>query len=53
MDKKGCVLDSVVDSAVDSYRSLWQKLNGVNSWEENPFVWVYTFKVIKRPSNFC
>ena len=26
------------------YRDLWEKINGPRSWEENPFVWVVTFK---------
>jgi hypothetical protein len=31
-------------SASDSYRSLWQLINGVDSWEKNPFVWVISFR---------
>lgn len=37
----------------DSYETLWQKINGENSWSENPFVWVYTFKQVERPYGFC
>jgi len=40
-------------SASDSYMSLWELINGQGSWKENPFVWVYTFKVVGRPQNFC
>lgn len=29
------------------YRDLWQSINGISSWSENPFVWVITFKRIK------
>ncbi|MES2462750.1 MAG: hypothetical protein V4671_19385 [Armatimonadota bacterium] len=32
---------------VDSYRSLWESINGAlgpKSWDENPFVWVVGFK---------
>lgn len=29
------------------YRDLWQSINGVNAWEQNPFVWVITFKRIE------
>lgn len=32
---------------------LWQKINGKESWEANPFVWVVGFKQIKKPENFC
>jgi len=28
----------------NSYQTLWQKINGLKSWEENPFVWVYEFE---------
>lgn len=31
---------------------LWQKINGVRSWEANPFVWVISFKQIDKPENF-
>lgn len=30
--------------ARDAYKTLWQKINGEKSWEENPFVWVYEFE---------
>lgn len=35
-----------------SYRTLWSKINGQKSWEENPFVWVYDFKLVERPHGF-
>jgi hypothetical protein len=31
-------------NAKDSFRTLWQSINGVESWNENPFVWVIKFK---------
>jgi hypothetical protein len=30
-------------SAVQSYHSLWDSINGHESWDANPFVWVVTF----------
>lgn len=41
-----------VSTAIQSYRSLWQKINGIESWEANPFVWVISFKPIDKPENW-
>jgi hypothetical protein len=35
-----------------SYKSLWDSINGKGNFDNSPFVWVYTFKVIARPLNF-
>lgn len=43
---------SYTSCPIDSYETLWQKINGEKSWSENPFVWVYTFKEIERPHGF-
>ena len=51
MDKKGG-WDSVAEDAIHSYQTLWQKINGINSWSKNPFVWVYDFKVVECPEGF-
>jgi hypothetical protein len=32
--------------AKDSYKTLWEKINGVGSWVKNPFVWKITFRKI-------
>jgi hypothetical protein len=37
---------------IDSFRTLWQKINGPDSWNENPFVWVIDFEQIIKPENF-
>lgn len=34
--------------AKDSFQSLWQSINGEESWELNPFVWVIEFKKIDQ-----
>lgn len=31
---------------VDSFRTLWQSINGPDSWQANPWVWVVSFKVL-------
>lgn len=33
-------------SCVDSYKSLWESINGEGSWSLNPWVWVITFEVL-------
>lgn len=30
-----------------SYRALWESINGPESWDANPWVWALTFEVIK------
>jgi len=31
---------------------LWQKINGIESWNANPFVWVVCFKQVEKPVEF-
>lgn len=31
----------------DGFKSLWQSINGAESWEQNPFCWVISFKLHK------
>jgi len=40
------------ESAKECFQSLWQSINGKESWEANPFVFVYDFKIVDRPNNF-
>jgi hypothetical protein len=38
--------------AINSYISLWQSINGLQSHNINPWVFAYTFKVIPKPKTF-
>lgn len=42
----------VANDAIESYMTLWQKINGIESWSKNPFVWVYKFERTERPKDF-
>lgn len=35
-----------------SFESLWQSINGQDSWKENPWVWVISFERIEKPQNW-
>ncbi len=39
-------------SPIDSFISLWKKINGEDSWNANPWVWVYEFKQVHHPKDF-
>jgi hypothetical protein len=36
----------------DSFKTLWISINGQESWDLNPFVWVYKFERIDKPLDF-
>jgi hypothetical protein len=40
-------------SAVESFETLWKSINGDNSWEENPWVWAVSFKVLSMNGKPC
>lgn len=49
------LLDEVCTSAVHSYRTLWESINGEGSWELSPWVWCITTEVLSttgRPKEF-
>lgn len=33
-------------SAISSFQSLWASINGFDSWDENPWVWVVEFELV-------
>jgi len=37
-------IDCPFISPITSFMTLWQNINGKDSWSENPWVWVYEFK---------
>lgn len=38
--------------ASSSFISLWQSINGPDSWDLNPYVWVIEFEKCEKPDNF-
>jgi hypothetical protein len=40
------------NNPINSFKSLWQSINGKDSWNVNPFVWVYEFEQIEKPNDF-
>jgi hypothetical protein len=42
----------IVSSPVESFCTLWRSINGIESWDANPWVWVVSLKRIDRPNNF-
>jgi len=43
---------NMVQDPIGSFCSLWQYINGEQSWNDNPFVWVISFERIEKPINF-
>lgn len=41
-----------VNTAKESFKTLWISINGEESWNENPYVFVYDFSKSKKPENF-
>lgn len=44
---------AVTGTAIESYQTLWESINGQDSWDENPFVWAVSFELTERPKGFC
>lgn len=42
----------VFPDPINSFRTLWQSINGADSWDANPWCWVYDFERIEKPKNF-
>jgi hypothetical protein len=41
-----------IQSAKSLFNELWSSINGADSWNANPWVWVVEFKRIENPVNF-
>ena len=39
-------------NALESFSTLWQSINGEQSWKDNPWVWRIEFKRIEKHENF-
>lgn len=37
---------------IDAYKCIWTSINGEESWNYNPWVWVISFERIEKPENF-
>lgn len=48
----GVTFDQQTSSPAFSFQTLWKYINGFDSWDANPFVWVIEFQRIERPNNF-
>lgn len=42
----------IVNTAKESFKSLWISINGEKSWNDNPYVFVYNFTKIEKPKEW-
>ncbi|MEI7486438.1 MAG: hypothetical protein WCJ72_03335 [Chryseobacterium sp.] len=49
---KSILVHRAYRKASRAYQSIWEHINGVDSWKENRWVWVYEFEKIEKPENF-
>lgn len=42
----------MVEDPIGSFASLWSSINGEQSWNDNPWVWVISFEKIDKPTDF-
>ena len=53
-NQKVNIFNSLINwgTAIESFYTLWQSINGKESWDKNPWVWVISFKRIEKPIDF-
>lgn len=51
---EGCPFPNMAKevSPVEWFKGLWKSINGEDSWNSNPWVWVISFERIEKPKNF-
>lgn len=51
---EGCPFPNIakISNPKQWFSDLWKSINGPDSWEANPFVWVISFERTKKPHNF-
>lgn len=49
--QKGLFFDELGTTPKEAYAALIDKINGKGTWDSNPFVWVYDYKLIEKEDN--
>jgi hypothetical protein len=47
LNDEWAAVSPMLSNPIDSYKTLWESLNGAGSWDLNPWVWVIEFKKVK------